>query len=361
LRLRLRPARFTTSRRPFRSGRREGAGSTRPLVCLCGAALAALILASGGSSEARLRVGLVLDVLGRRPHTLGALTVVGLQQVERRLHVRITVLTSTTRYQYASNLAQLASARYDLVIAGGPRLARAVDRVAPRYRGVRFAIVDLPRAALPHRPPNVSGLVFDESQAGYLAGYLAGLVQRSTGARRQIVGAVGSISTPRVDRYLAGFQSGARAADPGVHTLVGYSQSYDDQAKCKELALAQIARGSGVELEAADTCGLGVLAAARDQNAWAIATDLDESRLGPFVLTSALKRFDVAVTKTVELLVAGGLRPGRDVPFDVASGAVQLGPISPRVPAELAARVRNLEARMGTGYTPRIRRTVQPG
>ena len=64
---------------------------------------------------------------------------------------------------------------------------------------------------------------------------------------------------PPVDRFIAGYQAGAKAALPGVKVLNGYSHDWEDVARCKELALNQIADGAGVVFQVAGGCGLGAL------------------------------------------------------------------------------------------------------
>ncbi len=106
------------------------------------------------------------------------------------------------------------------------------------------------------KPKNVEGLLFKEQEAGYLVGYLSGLYAKDNNVTT--VGSVGGQKIPPVDHYIAGFQAGAKKADPSIKTLNGYSQDFVDQAKCKEIALDQIAKGSKVEFQVAGQCGLGV-------------------------------------------------------------------------------------------------------
>src|SRR6266536_1932476 len=84
------------------------------------------------------------------------------------------------------------------------------------------------------------------------------------------VGSVGGEKQPPVDRYIAGYQAGARKADPGVKLLNAYSQDWVDQAKCKQAALDQIASGANVVFQVAGGCGLGVLDAAKERRVWGI-------------------------------------------------------------------------------------------
>src|SRR5262249_58995470 len=145
---------------------------------------------------------------------------------------------------------------------------------------------------------NCEGRLFREQQAGYLVGYAAGLYAKQKGAKA--VGSVGGLKIPPVDRYIAGYQFGAKKADPGLKTLNDYSQDFVVQAKCKEKALNQIGQGSVVEFQVAGQCGLGVLDAARSKKIFGIGVDADQFYLGTHVMTSALKKVDVAVASAIK-------------------------------------------------------------
>ncbi len=306
----------------------------------------------------RIRVGLVTDAGGLDDRSFNHLAYQGLLRAERQLGVQGRVLTSKAARDYAPNLARLAKERYDLVIAVGFPMAHALDTVAVRFPRTSFAIVDYSQSDLEHHPPNAEGLIFKEQEAGYLAGYLAGLVEQQDADAKKI-SSVGGLKIPPVDRYIAGFRAGARAADPQLKALNGYSHDFVDQAKCKEVALDQISRGSGVVFEVAGRCGLGALDAARDRNVWGIGVDADQSYLGPNILTSAVKRVDVAVFRTIEQIKDGGFAGGEDTVYDAASGGVGIGPISPRVPPAIVDRVRQREQDLVAGRIGPIASTVR--
>jgi basic membrane protein A and related proteins len=172
------------------------------------------------------------------------------------------------------------------------------------------------------------------------------------------VSTVGGIRIPPVDRYIAGFQAGARAANPGVTTLNGYSQDFVDQARCKEIALQQIARGSQVVMQVAGGCGLGALDAARERNVWGIGADADQSFLGPHILSSALKLNPVSIFQTIETVQNGTFRGGEDTLFDVKSGAVGLGRINPRIPNDIVAKVNQVQEDVAAGRITNIPTTL---
>lgn len=253
-------------------------------------------------------------------------------------------------------LARAARGGYDLVLAAGTT-RKALDEVARDHPRVSFAVVDVSQESLPSRPRNVRGLLFEEREAGYLAGYLAGLVGKEAAAARRIVGSVGGRRTPEVERYIAGFQAGARAADPKVELLNAYTGGVGDRARCKVLALGQIARGAGAVFPVAGRCGLGALEAAGERSVWGIGVDVDRLSLGRHMLTSATKNADVAVFLTIQAARDGRFAGGEDVVFDVASGGVGLGAISPLVAPELVVRVKQAQAALAAGRAADIPET----
>jgi basic membrane protein A len=208
-----------------------------------------------------------------------------------------------------------------------------------------------------HHPKNVVGLLFEEQQVGYLAGYLAGLeAKRLPGP--DVIGSVGGQKQPPVDRYIAGYQAGAKAADPGIKTLNAYSQDFVDQAKCKEIALNQIAQGAMVIFQVAGGCGLGALDAAKERSVWGIGVDADQSFLGPHILTSAEKRVDRAVYLTIKDVVDGTFKGGTDKVFGLSVGGVGLGKISPKVPQSEVAKVMQVQKDIVSGKIKDIPTTV---
>ncbi|MBA2384835.1 MAG: BMP family ABC transporter substrate-binding protein [Actinobacteria bacterium] len=307
--------------------------------------------------EGRLRVGLVIGGDADAP-SLDLLAREGLERARDELGIDGHVLTSRTSSGYRRNLTTLAKQDYDVVIAVGRHRSRALAAVAARFPAARFAIVDAGQADLGGSPRNVRGLVFKEEEAGYLAGYLTGLVTRHESGSRPVIGSVGGRKVAWVDRYIAGYRAGARAANPKITTLNAYAQDFGDRARCKTIALDQIARGASVIFQVAGECGLGALAAAGEKNVRGVGVDVDQSYLGEHVLTSAVKRVDEVVFQTVQALQEGSFQGGEDVMFDVASGGVGLGEVAADVPADLVSRVNEIEDAIASGKIVSIPETV---
>jgi basic membrane protein A len=300
------------------------------------------------------KVALVTDIGGLDDRSFNFLANKGLTRAEDELGVEGRVLVSRADADYVPNLTALAKQDYDLVIAVGFLMARAVEKVATRYPDVSFAIIDYSQAELKTRPRNVRGLLFKEQEAGYLVGYLAGLVAKLEAGSRQVIGSVGGLKIPPVDRYIAGYRAGAKAANPEIETLNAYSQDFVDQAKCKEAALDEIGRGARVIFQVAGQCGLGALSAAEEKNMRGIGVDADQAYLGKHVLTSALKKVDVAVFQTIQTVQDGTFEGGKNTVFDVASGGVGLGEIASDVPADLVSQVNRIQDRIAAGEIKNI-------
>jgi basic membrane protein A len=305
-----------------------------------------------------VRVALVTDVGGLDDRSFNFLANKGLQQAEQELGVEGRVLVSRSPQDYVPNLSTAARQGHDLVIAVGFLMAEALATVATRFPDTNFAIIDFVQGDLEGAPANVRGLLFKEQEAGYLAGYLAALVEQDAGRDPPTVSSVGGVKIPPVDRYIAGYQAGAKAAVGGTNTLNAYSQDFVDQAKCKERAINQIQAGSRVIFQVAGGCGLGALDAAKERRVWGIGVDADQAYLGDHILTSALKKVDVAVLETIKTVQNGEFEGGADTVFDVASGAVGLGEISSEVSPELVTQIEDVEQQIADGEITDIPDTV---
>ncbi len=282
---------------------------------------------SSGTEEKTIKVGLVTDIGGLNDRSFNQLANEGLERAKSELKVEGRVLTSAKNSDYVPNLSSLAQQKYDIIIGVGFLMSDAVDTVAQKFPDTNFAIIDFSQAALKGKPTNVRGLLFKEAEAGYLAGTLAGLYVKDKGGD-QVISSVGGQKIPPVDAYIAGFQAAAKKVNPDIKTLNGYSQDFVKQDLCKEEALNQIAEGSQVVFQVAGQCGLGALDAAKEKGMQGIGVDADQGYLGDYIITSAIKKVDVAVFDTVKQTQDGSFKGGEDTIFDVKSGAVGLGKIS---------------------------------
>jgi basic membrane protein A len=309
------------------------------------------------TAAAGLKVGLVTDTGGLNDRGFNHLAYVGVQEAKQRLGATYRVFLSSSSSEYIPNLTKFARESYNLTIGVGFTEAEAIDTAATRFPHEKYAIVDVDQTTEPHKPPNLLGLLFKEQEVGYLAGYLAALEEKRRPGP-DVIGSVGGQKQPPVDRFIAGYQAGAKAADPGIKTLNGYSQDFNDQQKCKEIALNQIASGAGVVFQVAGGCGLGALEAAKEKGVWGIGVDADQSFLGPHILTSATKRVDTAVFLAIKAVKDGKFKGG-NVVYGLKDNGVGLGKISSKVPKADVAKVQKIRAEIISGKIKNIPTTVK--
>jgi basic membrane protein A len=304
----------------------------------------------------KIKVGLVTDIGGLNDRSFNQLANEGLEKAKTDLGVEGRVLTSKANSDYVPNLSSLAQQKYDLVVGVGFLMAEAMDTVASKFPDTKFAIIDVNAGGLKSKPTNVEGLVFKEQEAGYLAGYMAGLYAKDNSGTT--IGSVGGQKIPPVDHYIAGYQAGAKAANPDIKTVNGYSQDFVDQAKCKELALNQIQQGAKVVFQVAGQCGLGVIDAAKEKGVQAIGVDADQSYLGDQVLTSAMKNVDQAVFEAIKGVQDDTFKGGADTVFDVKSGGVGIGKTNAEG-AKYADQVKEIQDKIASGELTDIPDTVK--
>jgi basic membrane protein A len=310
----------------------------------------------GGGGGATFKVGLSTDTGGLNDRSFNHLAYVGLLRAQKQLGVDTRVVTPSSPADYIPNLTALARQHYDLIIGVGFTEINALKAVAKNFPKSHFAIVDVSNAD-EGGLKNVEGLLFKEQEAGYLAGYAAGLAAKERGGK--VVSSVGGMKQPPVDRYIAGFQAGAKAAFPGVETMNGYSQDFEKQALCKEVALNQIAAGSVVVFQVAGGCGLGALDAAKEKRVWGVGVDADQGYLGSYILTSALKRVDTSVFDAIKNAKAGNFKGGTDAVYGLDVNGVGIGKFSPKTPKGIPAKVAKVKQQIVSGEIGNIPTTVR--
>jgi basic membrane protein A len=327
---------------------RRRAARGRLAVACC----AALVLAACKKSHAPHTIGLALDVGGRGDQSFNDGALRGLEEMAAGLRYTAhgyeplpgaqglgipppIVLAGKAQEDYEPNLQLLVDQGSELVIAVGFMMEPAVRAVAARNPSTKFLLLDSPVLDASGKPtvlPNVRAVMYRENEGSFLAGALAGLVT-SSGK----VGFVGGIQVPLIRKFEVGFRAGVRQVNPKVEVLVAYTGSFDDEKKGVEVGQDLYGRGCDVLFQGAGLDGLGVIRAAQQAGKLVIGTDSDQSHVAPRnVLTSMLKRVDVAVYGAVKDVLAGSFNGG-DVVLGLKEGGVGLAPIGP-VPIDPARR-----------------------
>lgn len=281
-------------------------------------------------------VGLAYDVGGRGDKSFNDLAAAAVEQAQAEYGITFEELTPTAGGENREeNLRLLSEAGQEWILANGFAFAENVGNVAPEFPDTRYAITD----ACPTENfvdielDNVACLRFTEEEGSFLMGTVAAL-KSETGT----IGFIGGVETPLILKFQAGFEAGVAHIDPEAEVIVQYLTvapdftGFNDPAKGKEAALAMYQQGADIIYHAAGGSGTGMFEAAKEvsestgSKVWGIGVDADQyntvgAELQEWVLTSMLKRVDVAVFDAITAWLQDAFGPGDNV-FDLASDGV---------------------------------------
>ncbi len=322
---------------------------------------------------AKLKVGLVTDVGGVNDKSFNQSAWDGTQKAGKDFNLDVKFIESKQPTDYEKNIDQFATENYDVIVTVGFLMGDATAAKAKQYPKIKFAIID--NAYFPTKGvaycddtkkdcyvdgglTNVTSLMFEEDQVGFLAGVLAGGMTK-TGT----VCTVSGMEIPPVVRYVVGYQNGAKWIKPDVKTLNVYIPSFTDPAKGKETGQSMISQGCDVVFGVGGNTGNGGLLAAKEKNLMAIGVDVDQYNTYPEVkdalITSAQKNVDVAVYNYLKSVTDGSVKAGI-LTANVQNGGVGLAPyhdwdskIPQAVKDKVAEALKGLkDGTIKTGYTP---------
>jgi basic membrane protein A len=319
-------------------------------VAAVAAIVATTALAANQKRSANFTMAVISDTGGLQDRSFNQLANDGRLAVGKQLGIKTRVYETHSDADRIPNAVAACRGGYNMIFEVGFLNYTALNSIAPRCTKSQFAGIDEPYSSFKNKPKNAAGIVFTEEQGGYLVGYLAALELKKEGGK-QIISAVGANNVPAIVHYISGYIQGAKKANPRITVLANYANdpTFNDQSKCHETALGQIQKGSRVVFQVAGGCGLGALQAAKESKIWGIGVDADQRYLGPFMMTSALKRVDTAVEDLTKLAYAGNLATGRDYIYSLKNNGVGLGSVSPKVPKAFVAKTKAVAALIASG------------
>jgi len=274
-------------------------------------------------------VGLVFDIGGRGDQSFNDSAAAGLERAADELGITFTEASPNDDGSNRAELLQLASDASDIVIAVGFLFEGDAAAVAAENPDTNFGVIDSPMLDFTQDPPvpysdNVAGLVFSEEQGSFLVGAAAAL-KSATGT----IGFIGGVSGVGglIEKFEAGYMAGAMAVNPDIEILREYITAAPDfdgfnaPDRAREISLAMYDGGADIVYHAAGGSGAGLFEAASVQSdtsgskVWAIGVDSDQFNTADpavqeFILTSMLKRVDVAVFEAISSECEGTFTAG---------------------------------------------------
>lgn len=259
------------------------------------------------------KVGLATDVGGLNDQSFNAAANAGIIKAEKDLGITKQVIESTKQDDYVPNLSGLADGGANLVWGIGFLMHDALDSVAKSHPNTKFAIIDSVVSE-----PNVASVTFREQEGSFLVGVIA-----AKATKTKKVGFVGGMTGDLIGKFEAGFKAGVKSVDPTITVTSVYAGSFTDDAKGKQIATQMYGQGIDVIYHASGATGKGVIEAAKTLNKYAIGVDSDQNSLAPQnVITSMMKRVDVAVFDVTKQAQAGTFAGGKSVELGLKEDGV---------------------------------------
>ena len=296
---------------------------------------------AAGKDASEIKIGIVTDVGGVNDGSFNTSAWTGLQKAQKDFGIQASYLESHTDADYKPNIENFVDEDYDMIICIGYALADALKEAAEANPDKKFAIVD--DASLADEP-NVTSLMFEQAQASYLVGYVAGKTTKTN-----TVGIVLGMSTDLMNEFGYGYVAGAIDANPDVKVLQNNANSFTDTAAGKTAANNMVAQGADVVFHAAGGTGLGVIDGCKEANIWAIGVDSDQSSIAPkTILTSAMKRVDNAVYDIAKETIEGTVKAGVKT-YSLADEGVDLAPTTDNIDPAVLTEVQDLKKKIVAG------------
>jgi len=236
----------------------------------------------------------------------------GLEQLGKDKGINVKIIEALDKSEHEEQIRAMAELGSNPIYVLWDNLGAAVLEVAPDFPETKFIIAD---AYVNTDLENVKTVVVEPQEASFIAGFVAAKTSKS-----KYVGFIGSMDTPIINRFRAGFEAGVKYADENVKVESVYAGNPNDPNKGSEIAKLIIGNGADVIMHAANKTGLGVIKACEEEEVLAIGVDEWQGKINPdVVFWSALKDIAGAIYKAGESALDGTFEPGMQV-YDINTG-----------------------------------------
>lgn len=312
------------------------------IVFFCSTALSAS--SSQSQNEKKLVLGLLVGISGLGDESFNDMTYAGLKRVQQEQNLKLIFEDSKKSDEaFKQSMQRLLEKGAQIIVANGFYLKDLVAEVAPQYPDRFFILQD---AVLPELP-NVASILYSVHEGSFLAGAMAGLMTKSGR-----VGFLGGVDIPIMHVFRQGYAEGVQYVTPKVQVVSEFVSKapdfsgFKDPGKGYEMAKKQYLTGVDIIFAAAGLTGNGVIQAARKKGTYVIGVDSDQDHLAKgTILTSMMKRLDVATYKEVSEIIAGNFEPGVKI-YGLKEQGVGLTPLTYTkdiIPQEVIERLSELE------------------
>jgi basic membrane protein A len=260
---------------------------------------------SSSSSGKAIKVGLLTGTAGLGDKSFNDLADEGAKKAASDLGVDLKVVEPGDLAAAEGLLRDLAKAGNELIFAVGFDMVDPLKAVAAEYPDKKFAVIDAVVDL-----PNIRSLVFKEHEGSFLVGALAAMMTKTNK-----IGSIPAMDVPFLNRFTKAYEQGAKYINPDIQVLnqpIGSdSSSFNDPGKMKNIALSMYSQNVDIIYPVAGGSGTGLFEAAKEQKKYAFGINSDQDDMAQgLVLTSMLKRVDVAVYDTIKSYVDNAFEAG---------------------------------------------------
>jgi len=314
-----------------------------------------LLAGCGAATEESFSVGLITDVGGIDDKSFNQSTWEGVQQFEEDTDgVTTKYLQSDSDADYIPNLSTFSDEGLNLIVAPGFLFEEAMAEVSANFPEQKYLIID----TVVGERDNVASAVFAEHEGSFLAGVAAALKAEEEG--KDTVGYIGGVDFDLIQRFEAGFEAGVYAVNPDMNVLIEYAGSFADTQIGQTLAAKMYDQGAYIIFHAAGGTGNGLIKEAKDrrtngEDVLAIGVDKDQYDDGIYegeksaILTSMMKRVDVAAYDVSKRTMNGDFPGGEVLVYNLANNGVGLPDENPNLSDDIVNTVAEYKVKVVDG------------
>ena len=260
------------------------------------------------------KITLVLSVGGVHDESFNQGAWEGAQKASQELGVDVSYLESNSDADYAPNIETAIDQESDIVVGVGFQVGDAIKEAAKAHPEQQFVTID---STYEEGLENVRNISFDEQQAGYLTGLIAGKMTKTN-----VIGWIGGLDIPSCSNFYIGYEKGAKEANPDIKVMKQFTNSFTDAAKGRVVAEGMVNENADIIFMASGGGNAGSLEVVRENNIKAIGVDMANNYLAPeHIITSALKDVGRGLYLTIEDFLSGSFTSG-NVTYNLSNGGV---------------------------------------
>ena len=265
------------------------------------------------------KVGLVLSVGGVNDESFNQSAWEGALKASEEYGVEVSYLESQGDADYTPNIETFIDEDTDLIVGVGFQVSDAIKEATELYPNQDFVMIDSTYDEGQEIPSNIRPITFNEQQAGYLVGLIAGKMTKTN-----TISCIGGFDIPSLTPFFVGYEEGAKEVNPNIKVLKQYINSFTDASKGKVVAQQMINEDSDIIFMASGGGNMGIIEAIKEaDNVKGIGVDMPMNYLAKdHIITSALKNVGEGLKLTIKDYVEGNFNGGNEVKYDLSNGGV---------------------------------------